>query len=345
MLAMYRTIKCVLLSNCFSRKSQIFAISIFSLFIHLSVFAQFDGAAGSNNSLAIHKDSSLFINWANSCEITRGLQDISNPSLGYTSVGDSISATQKAGINGVVSLGDGGMAILKFPFPIRNGVGPDFAVFENSFNDSFLELAFVEVSSDGVYFARFPAVSNFQSQTQIGPFDNISDPTTLYNLAGKYRANYGTPFDLEDLINDPNINTNAITHVKIKDVIGSISPLYASYDSGLNIINDPFPTPFASGGFDLDAVGVIHQYNPLHNADFQLGQKNRIYPNPAQNILHITTQNSSIDNIQIINSQGIVIQQVASSPISIQHLLPGVYYLSITTNQQEKFVEKFIKTE
>ena len=36
--------------------------------------------------------------------------------------------------------------------------------------------------------------------------------------------------------------------------------LYASYDSQGNIINDPFPTPFETGGFDLDAIGVIHSF-------------------------------------------------------------------------------------
>ena len=47
--------------------------------------------------------------------------------------------------------------------------------------------------------------------------------------------------------------------LKIIDVIGSIDSNFCNYDQYLNKINDPFPTPFPSSGFDLDAVGVINQ--------------------------------------------------------------------------------------
>jgi hypothetical protein len=81
--------------------------------------------------------------------------DIANPGLGYASLGDSSLAIGPANLD-IVSLGDSGVATLTFSSPIANGLGPDFVVFENGFldpaNDSFafLELAFVEVSSDGV---------------------------------------------------------------------------------------------------------------------------------------------------------------------------------------------------
>ena len=120
--------------------------------VTFQLLAQFPGAAGTSGSTAIYKDSSVFIDWASHAKIIRGYQNISNPSAGYATVGDSISVTQKAGLNGVVSLGDGGIAILTFSNPIVNGTGFDFAVFENSFNDFFLELAFVEASSDGVHY-------------------------------------------------------------------------------------------------------------------------------------------------------------------------------------------------
>jgi hypothetical protein len=46
------------------------------------------------------------------------------------------------------------------------------------------------------------------------------------------------------------------------DVVGSITPAYATYDSQGNMVNDPWPTPYSSSGFDLDAVGVINQLVP-----------------------------------------------------------------------------------
>ncbi|MCZ7193760.1 hypothetical protein, partial [Salmonella enterica] len=70
--------------------------------------------------------------------------DIANPSLGYASYGTDVNGTLKAGVNGLVSLGDNGVAILEFAKPIKNGAGPDFAVFENAFDlgtNQFLELA------------------------------------------------------------------------------------------------------------------------------------------------------------------------------------------------------------
>src|SRR5688572_19770471 len=130
--------------------------------------AQFAPAAGKSGSTALRHDSSCFVSWAKSCTINRGLMDISQPDTGYASVGDSLSAVGKALQNGVVSLGDGGSITLQFNYPIKNDSGWDFAVFENTFLDTFLELAFVEVSTDGNYFVRFAATSLTDTSKQTG---------------------------------------------------------------------------------------------------------------------------------------------------------------------------------
>ncbi len=161
----------------------------------------------------------------------------------------------------VLSLGDGGSATLTFARPIADGAGPDFAVFENGFATTgtavFAELAFVEVSSNGADFVRFPAVSCTPMATQSGPFGTL-DPRDLHNLAGKYPAGYGTPFDLAELSGTPGLDTRRITHVRIVDVVGDVLSGLGSRDSPGGWINDPFPTNFQTCGFDLDAVGVIH---------------------------------------------------------------------------------------
>ena len=82
------------------------------LFLGLHSFGQFAPSIGITGTTAIYKDSSAFVAWANAGNIIRGLQDISTPSNGYTNVGDSASAFGMAG-TGVVSLGDGGSAILR----------------------------------------------------------------------------------------------------------------------------------------------------------------------------------------------------------------------------------------
>jgi hypothetical protein len=290
----------------------------------------------------MYKDSSAFVAWANKCNVVRGFQDISNQSLGYTNVGDSSLAIGPAGTNGVVSLGDGGVAILEFSSPIMDGNGPDFAVFENGFDNLFLELAFVEVSSDGIHFFRFPAISNTDTTIQTDGF-GLTDASKLHNLAGKYRAEYGTPFDLSDLTNDALLNKEAITHVKVIDVVGSIQNQYCSRDANNHKINDPWPTGWGNGGFDLDAVGVIHQQT-VGIDELELTNVS-VYPNPATNVLYVNL--SSINySLEVINLIGEVVLKVENksntTSLELSNLKSGVYYLKISSEGKQKQM-KFVK--
>jgi hypothetical protein len=61
------------------------------------VNAQFPGAAGSATSTAIYKDSNIFVAWANSCSLKRGLMDLSNPSAGKTMLTFLIGRAQEQG--------------------------------------------------------------------------------------------------------------------------------------------------------------------------------------------------------------------------------------------------------
>ena len=301
-------------------------ITIILLFYSLNVFAQgpFAPVSDSLGTTAIYKDSSVFIDWASTCFIERGWQNITDTTLGKTTTGDSFSATEKSGVNGVVSLGDGGTAILTFSSPIINGNGADFAVFENAFDNTFLELAHVEVSSDGINFFRFESSSLSQINSQIM---NEVNATDIQNLAGKYRAQFGTPFDLEEMTSIINLDINNITHVKIIDAIGSINEPYASYDSQGNIINDPFPTPFETGGFDLDAVGVIHSFVGIQ----ELTSAFKVFPNPASNQATIIFDNYADKTIQLIDLNGIIVKQVQTRSnqfeLNLLQYAKGIYIL------------------
>ena len=298
------------------------------VFLSMNVFAQgpYAPVADSIGTTAIHKDSSAFIDWASACIVERGWKNITDTTLGKTSTGDIYSATEKSGINGVVSLGDGGTAILTFSSPIINGNGPDFAVFENAFNNTFLELAHVEVSSDGFNYFRFESSSLSQINSQIM---NEVNATDIRNLAGKYRAQYGTPFDLEEMVGITNLNVNSITHVKIIDAIGSINQSYASYDSQGNMINDPFPTPFETGGFDLDAIGVIHSFVGIEESLNTF----KVFPNPAKEKATIIFDNLSDKTIQLIDLNGVIVFQLKSNSNQIDLDLfrysKGVYILKL----------------
>ena len=223
----------------------------------------FCGAVGTEGCDAIDGHSSSIVAWATGVSVVRGLDDIAvpdGPRVIYGSESDAVGPIDFTTTT-AVSLGDGGSATVTFAHAIRNGEGPDFAVFENSFNDYFLELGFVEVSTDGERFVRFPATSLTQTETQVV---SEVDPTFINNLAGKYRVGYGTPFDLEELRDSTGINIDSIVYVRIVDVVGSIDPQYATYDAYGHIVNDPYPTSdptgnWRSGGFDLTGVAVMYE--------------------------------------------------------------------------------------
>jgi hypothetical protein len=219
----------------------------FFLFAPIALAGSFPGVAGTNGSDALSKDDPAFISWA------RGNL---TPIYG-TEVDDKWKTPQKAygmgttNTSDIVCLGNGGQIVMTFPKPIRDGGGADFAVFENSFNHTFLELAFVEVSSDGLNYYRFPNRS--EGTIAVGAFGNL-DPTNLSGLAGKYRAGFGTPFDLAALASAALLDRQNVRFVRIVDIIGD----GATFDSSGQPIYDPTPT-LGSGGFDLEAIGVIHE--------------------------------------------------------------------------------------
>jgi hypothetical protein len=209
----------------------------------------------------------LMVAWATSvAEWERGPLDIAHPNDGDASFGEPGFALGPAASNDefdVFSLGDGGHITLSFAGRIGNGPGDDFAVFENGFfapGGFFGEFAFVEVSSNGVDFARFPSTC-LQATPVAG--GGVIDPTDYHNLGGKHPLNQGTGFDLADLAQHPlvtggQLDLARVAYVRLVDVIGDSSTL----DSGNRPVYDPYPTAFASGGFDADAVGVLHLPEP-----------------------------------------------------------------------------------
>ena len=317
------------------------------LLSHLNIWGQsYAPPAGETGTTAIHMDSSVFTSWATGISVQRGfiyIEDTTFTANGSNraSFGLPFNALGVASGNSadIVSLGDSGVAILTFNAPIINGPGYDFAIFENSFSDDYLEFAFVEVSSDGQNFVRFPNHSEVQSQVQTHGF-GLTDTRRIHNLAGKYRAGYGTPFDLEDLKDSLNIDLNAITHVKIIDVIGSIGP-NATYDSYGNKINEPFSSPYESGGFDLDGVGVIHQ---LASVSHEIQADPIIYPNPSTGLVHITLSNNEPYQLTIFSVEGKTVfdKELYSNSIEFYLNQPSGIYFVVIKQKDSFFPTKLI---
>lgn len=298
-------------------------------------------AAGLIGSTAIHADSSVFISWATECDIVRSYQNCADTTLGRVSVGIASDALGKALSNGVVSLGDGGMATCRFQHPIRNGAGFDFAVFENGIDDTFLELAFVEVSSDGIQFFRFKSHSLTDTLQQTNAFGS-TQAVSINNLAGKYRAGFGTPFDLEELKNISGLDINRVTHVRIIDVVGSINPAYARYDAYQNKINDPWPTPFPSGGFDLDAIGVIYENTVTEVKTMEIEEQIIVYPNPIQSSQLLTASCPKFKRWSIYQLSGKPVLSSLQPSQIIENLPAGIYTLKLESENRSYFTKLLI---
>lgn len=171
------------------------------------------------------------------------------------------------------SLGAGGSLTLGFDVILTDGPGADFVVFENPFltgsgSSVFAEAIFVEVSSDGKQFARFPS-SYYGPQrsggafavSQVNMFDGLAGVCPV--LAGSSQhpkadpqdvvTGGGDAFDLADLKNHTLVlqgvvKLGAIQFVRLVDVIGG-----KDMDSRGKVIQDP-----TAGSADVDAVAVIH---------------------------------------------------------------------------------------
>lgn len=292
---------------------------------------------------AIPANSTLFKSWATGTTVVRGLQQINGSQTAYASTGDPANSIGSS--NGsIVCLGDGGTATLTFVKPITNDSGFDFAVFENGFmsnqtGKAFLELAFVEISSDGVNFFRFPAHNQYpsnyvQNAPDVGGSGYASmDATYLNNFAGKYISGFGTPFDISDIPDNPLLNKAQITHVKIIDVVGTNIEGFRTFDSFGNVAIDPFPTPFASSGFDLDAVGVINEYTSvLATAENQKpSAKINFYPNPATDFIKINTDKEVLVKIYSITGALVKQAKTVDKTMNISELKNGNYIVQFET--------------
>ena len=303
--------------------------------VPVALWAQFAPAQDQPGTTAMHADSSAFVAWATGCTVERGPMRIDRPENGLASYGaDSLALGMPGGTYDVVSLGDGGTATLTFESPIYNGEGPDFAVFENGFANAVnpdtwaLELGFVEVSSDGVNFFRFPAVTYVQTETQLGNAGSIV-PAQLHNFASKYGAFYGTPFDLDEVEDNELLDKNRITHIRIVDVVGNIDPEYATKDSEGHIVNDPWPTAFASSGFDLDAVGVIYDLAHYSVEDNE-ADAIALYPNPVKDRLMVKAEN--LQSVEIYNLVGQQVLVSTSDVVDMGVLNQGIYFARINAD-------------
>lgn len=195
-----------------------------------------------------------------------------NPSFPATNVlGGPTGGGLANGSVHVCVLGVGGSLTLGFASPIVDGPGADFVAFENALTFGggvFTEVAAVEVSTDGVNFARFPT-RYVGPQVAQPPFGTLPMGTfsglvggipTLTNVATNaidprdLPNGGGEGFDLAELARDPLVQSGAIDlgdvrFVRIVDV-----PAGLVQDSAGGLI---FDHGGATGSADIDAIAVV----------------------------------------------------------------------------------------
>jgi len=240
-----------------------------------------DGDGLSPERSSVNYVNPLFFGWGDSVADytpSPGGEGFADPHLTLGPVtGDALDVASlgELSVSQIASSDAPGQITLTFSQPIKNLTGGDFVIFENGLGSAasiFGELAYVEVSSDGNTFARFPSVSlTAAAVSQYGQFN----PTDVFNLAGKHMNAYGgcwgTPFDLANLSAHPlvtsgQVNLQAITHIRVVDIPGTgffrdeaaslTDPTTGLAYTQTHPVYDAHET-YGSGGFDLEAVGVV----------------------------------------------------------------------------------------
>ena len=120
------------------------------------------------------------------------------------------------------------------------------------------------------------------------------------------------------------------------------------------------PIVFTEGaGIELDTLGnlwvvnkqLLHVFTtgiePVWVGVSELTKDNSsivIYPNPSKNEIHIQTNELNIERIEVLDVNGKVLMSTnASENISVESLVPGLYFVQVTSKTGCILKEKFVK--
>lgn len=246
--------------------------SVFPLLLMLCFLAPGSAAAGPFTEAGLDKDDPAIIAWASDYLNYLPADDVDEqwrtPAKALGPATGDLYDVVALGERAADSPEPPGEITLIFAAPLTDREGYDLVVFENSFpmgDGLFIELGYVQVSTDGEQWARFPSVS--LTPGLAGDY-GLLNPTDVFNLAGKFQnafdVSQGTPFDLADIygeeaVIDGRVDPLDIRFVKIVDVPGGGDYFDAATQFGYeqnHPIYDAYPT-YGSGGFDLEAVGAL----------------------------------------------------------------------------------------
>ena len=302
------------------------------IIIRLSLSAQYAPQANTEGTTAIHMDSSIIVSWA-----TGYKNYIAGPEVDEIWQTPEKALGQAVGASvDIVCLGRGGQITFIFDTLIVNKEGADFVTFENALNHTFLELAWVEVSMDGIYFERFPNRS--LTMNSVGTFGDIN-PTKINGYCSKYRQAYGTPFNLDS------VNLDTIQYIRFVDIVGDGNAL----DTDGNIIYDPYPTT-ESAGEDIEAIGVINAGKIQEGIEEISNSGFNIFPNPASENFQLIVSNFELGTkfveIQIFDLTGNIVinyplkKKINNQQIDVSSLKNGLYIVKLGQITEKLIIRK-----
>jgi hypothetical protein len=260
-------------------------------------------------------------------------RDIASKMLGLPANLTNIYAndvTTSAANNNFFSLGNGGVAVLAFPYALFNGPGADIQIFETSFNDkasrtcsNYPEKAKVQGSCDGVTFYDLPILSADAGDGEVAGSNVICRD-------GKV--------DLGDL--------PFITYLKLTDV---------TFQGISNF-------PGVGDGFDVNAVFGLQNCTPLARTDeFAAASTDEImenefilevWPNPTSDIIsmNILSRGSEPLDLKLVDMTGRILleERIGAAEaniireLSLASYAKGVYFLSLQSNGYTE-MQKIIK--
>ena len=128
---------------------------------------------------------------------------------------------------------------------------------------------------------------------------------------------YLADFRFSDNANDYILNTWKFVDLNAFGAVDSFSFNFYSSDTGQFGINTPLY--FCIDNFGSHTIGIEKANN-----NFGI----RMYPNPAQNTLHIAC-NEKIEAIEIFNLNGVRVLQSEDTNLTIDALIPGIYIVHV----------------
>ena len=206
------------------------------------------------------------------------------------------------------------------------GSGADSYVWTNSVTDG---IAFDPPVGNSMYHVTGTDIATgCQNLDSIDIF--VSDPSTSFLVIDETAGNDGT-IDLT--------------------LIDGVPPYTFDWDNdGVGDNDDPEDLTLIPGGtysyIVIDAIGCIISGTVIVNTQLSINENNQkieLYPNPAIDVLNISTEGSFTYELINLSGKKIIIgQAVENTALNVDELVPGTYFIRIKTDNLDN-VRKLIK--